>query len=375
MSTFDSPIPQAADMDVLSSMKHAIGDVDVDIVNVLRSSYIFAASAIILIALIKPLQKRFLPYGSRAQTASKAATNSGAADKKASEGVVSTMLTYLSSFQVPHSWFSHFYIISLLSSIFWAVQILVQGRFFLYVVAHQKEVPAASSMTVNQTLVSWLFMTIQGSRRLYECITLGKPSQSRMWFVHWILGLAFYLLMGISVWIEGSRKSAKTRIVLSEKTNHLAALLLHKFVLNDIPYWDAIFAPDIPTESTILSNPVAHSKPSFKTFIAVPIFLLGSGIQHDCHEYLTSLPKYTLPVHPVFQQVVCPHYTCELLIYLSIAIAAAPPGQLLNKTVFAGLIFVAVNLGVTASTTKDWQIQKFGADKVGKRWKMIPFVF
>ena len=35
----------------------------------------------------------------------------------------------------------------------------------------------------------------------------GKPSTSKMWFVHWLLGIAFYLAVGVSVWIEGAGKS------------------------------------------------------------------------------------------------------------------------------------------------------------------------
>ena len=32
----------------------------------------------------------------------------------------------------------------------------------------------------------------------------AKPSTSKMWFVHWLLGIAFYLAVGVSVWIEGA---------------------------------------------------------------------------------------------------------------------------------------------------------------------------
>ena len=64
------------------------------------------------------------------------------------------------------------------------------------------------------------------------------------------------------------------------------------------------------------------SKPSMKTFIAVPIFIVASGIQHDCHVYLASLKKYTLPDQQLFRIVLCPHYTCECFIYLAIAIGS-----------------------------------------------------
>lgn len=334
-------------------LKHFIVEMDLDLIDFLRSAYILATAAVILTASIKPLQRRFLPYGSRAEKISKQPTKNESAETKAPEGAVANFLNYVSTFQVPHSWFAHFYIVSQLSSVFWGMQILAHGQFFLFVAEHQRKVSAEYSMSLQQTFVAFMFMALQGSRRLYECMSLSKPSQSRMWFVHWALGIVFYLLMGVSVWIEGSRKLAKTKSISFKKTNRVAALLIQEFSPDELR---------IP-------------KPSFKTFIAVPIFLLASGIQHDCHEYLASLPKYTLPVHPVFQSIVCPHYTCECLIYLSIAIVAAPPGQMLNKTVFAGLVFVAVNLGVTANTTRDWQVNKFGINNVGKRWKMVPFLF
>jgi 3-oxo-5-alpha-steroid 4-dehydrogenase 3 len=112
-----------------------------------------------------------------------------------------------------------------------------------------------------------------------------------------------------------------------------------------------------------------------KTAIGVPLFLLASGLQNDCHKHLASLKKYSLPQRGLFKQIVCPHYTSECLIYVALAIIAAPPGQALNKTVLAGLGFVVSNLGVTADSTKKWYIEKFGAENVESRWKMIPYLY
>jgi len=117
------------------------------------------------------------------------------------------------------------------------------------------------------------------------------------------------------------------------------------------------------------------SQPSLKTFVGTLLFLLASGVQHDCHAYLASLKKYTLPEHPAFMQVLCPHYLAECLIYLALSIIAAPPGQVFNRTVLCAMVFVAVNLGVTADGTKQWYEQKFGKEKVATRWRMIPFLF
>lgn len=117
------------------------------------------------------------------------------------------------------------------------------------------------------------------------------------------------------------------------------------------------------------------SEPSLKTKIAVPIFLLGTGFQHDCHVHLASLKKYTLPQHPLFEKVICPHYTSECLIYIALAIIAAPNGHVLNKTIVTGLIFVVANLAGTADSTRKWYVQKFGAEQLKGRWRMVPYVF
>lgn len=158
-----------------------------------------------------------------------------------------------------------------------------------------------------------------------------------MWFIHWLLGIAFYLGAGMAIWIEGS-----------------GALLSHNLTIDDVKMTNA---------------------PTMRTFFCVPLFLMASGIQFDCHHILFSLEKYTLPDHPVFRTVICPHYGAECVIYLSLALLAAPPGQMVNKTMLTCLGFVAVNLGITARTTKEWYIQKFGREAIQAQWFMIPWVY
>ena len=114
---------------------------------------------------------------------------------------------------------------------------------------------------------------------------------------------------------------------------------------------------------------------SLKAIIGIPIFILASGVQHDCHAYLASLPKYTLPIHPNFQSFICPHYTVECLIYLSLAFIAAPRGAWINRTMFTVFVFVSANLTVTAATGKAWYERKFGKAAVAHRWIMVPGLY
>jgi 3-oxo-5-alpha-steroid 4-dehydrogenase 3 len=109
--------------------------------------------------------------------------------------------------------------------------------------------------------------------------------------------------------------------------------------------------------------------------VAVAIYGIGSVQQHKAHRHLASLKKYTLPHAGWFKHLVCAHYTAECLVYLGIAVGAAPDGWTLNGTLAAALLFVAVNLGTTGVGTKRWYADRFGADAVSRKRIMVPGIF
>ena len=98
-------------------------------------------------------------------------------------------------------------------------------------------------------------------------------------------------------------------------------------------------------------------------------------MQHDCHRYLSSLKKYTFPIHPAFKTVLAPHYLAEMLIYISLMFLGAPKGKLVNKSLFVGFLFVLVNLSEEADGTKRWYEGKFGKDKVQGKSRVIPYLW
>ena len=70
--------------------------------------------------------------------------------------------------------------------------------------------PDASSMSIDQMTLLWGLVAVQGGRRLFESMVLvKKDSRSPMWVGHWILGMAFYLALGVAAWIEGAGKFDK----------------------------------------------------------------------------------------------------------------------------------------------------------------------
>ncbi|OJK02808.1 hypothetical protein ASPACDRAFT_40121 [Aspergillus aculeatus ATCC 16872] len=330
-------------MDMLAGLVDtALASTHMDAIDALRAFFILASCTILSVSLLPDsLHSRFVIYGARAtSTDSKppsAPASTTSSSSPSSSPATTRILDYLASLRVPHSYFTQFYVASVAASVFWGVQLLCRGAAFQAFAMRVSPDHLQRSMTINQILLCWVCMLLQGVRRLYECFVFSRPSASRMWFIHWLVGLAFYLGMSVAVWAEGA-----------------GTLLARPIALDDVKVTIA---------------------PSLRTFVFLPIFLLASGLQHDAHHYLFSLKKYTLPTHPLFHRLVCPHYTAECVIYLSLAFLAAPQGGTINKTILAAMAFVAINLGLTTANTRRWYIQKFGRSSMQGKWNMIPGIY
>jgi 3-oxo-5-alpha-steroid 4-dehydrogenase 3 len=211
--------------------------------------------------------------------------------------------------QVPHNYFTHFYIVSVTCSLFWGWWLRLWDA-------------------PGQMQVVWALMLLQGVRRMLESHAYTSTSKSTMWFVHWLLGLVFYTGTNMAIWIEG---------------------------------------------------PPDETRGPWVAAITVPAILTAHVLQHSYHAYLynlrTASKGYQLPSHPMFSNLLCPHYTCEVAIYTLLSFLAAPQGCLVNWTVFCAMIFVATNLAITAAGTKEWYAEKFGRDKVASRKRMIPGIW
>jgi len=317
----------------------------------LRAFFVLASATILFIQSIPPFRSRFLVYGKVATPT----TTTNAKDAKPitprdPKGPVTALLDHLATYTVPHSFFTHFYILALATLLLFGQQISTHGS--LYTLLRDLQTPEWAAATrrviggqsVHQVVLTWTCLVLQTVRRLYECLFVQKSvaeggRESWMWVVHYALGLVFYVSVGIAGWVEGT---------------------------------DAIDA----FKFTPMSLYSLVGPPSAKSFIGVIFFIFGSGFQHDCHAYLASLEKYTLPVHPAFQRLVCPHYFAECLVYLGLAIMSAPRGGgPFNVTMLTALIFVGVNLGVTSMLNREWYIEKFGEKSMEERWNMIPLLF
>lgn len=158
---------------------------------VCQGYYVFASAAILAVNVLPAdLRSALMDYGARQQDNE---------DEK-QKGILVWLFGLL---QVPHSWFLHFYILSVACSVFWAWQYLTRGAVMEWLARAQVR-DSQPSVELSRVFVVWGLMTFQGVRRLYESLFVTKSGSSPMSSIHWLVGLVYYTDMSISVWIEGS---------------------------------------------------------------------------------------------------------------------------------------------------------------------------
>lgn len=172
--------------------------IDPDIVLwTVRSFYIFASYAILIVRLIPDLRYRFLDYGARSNTAQKTYVVKSSTFPRWVRIQIDPLLDMAADTTVPHNWFYHFYIVSTICTALWSGIILRN---------HEPQLLSASwglnNIWESRTKLCMLLMEIQGLRRLYECLFMSKPSKSRMWIGHYCIGIAFYLVTNVAIWLE-----------------------------------------------------------------------------------------------------------------------------------------------------------------------------
>lgn len=166
----------------------------------IQTFYLLASAACLLTASLPSDARALLAdYGARKAGSPPTTTTT----KKQPNALTVLVEALTSRGQVPHSWFTAFYTLSVGLSLFWAWQFLGSGVVLRGIAERQTGRPSAS---LGQTAAVWGMVLVQAGRRVYEHAVVIKPSRSTMWWVHWVLGLGFYSFLSVAVWVEGSGK-------------------------------------------------------------------------------------------------------------------------------------------------------------------------
>jgi hypothetical protein len=173
-------------------------------------------------------------------------------------------------------------------------------------------------------------------RRAVECYTVHSFQGSQMHALVYVLGLAHYVLAALTFATEGCHY-------------------------------------------TLPSLQQALQLVNIRLAAGISLFVLGNLEQHRAHKHLASLKTsaaaaagggYSLPTEGWFQQIDCPHYFWEIMIYsaLIVVTAAQAPGLLLMT------LWSALNLSIVANQVHTWYKGKFD-NYPADRKRIFPWVW
>lgn len=168
----------------------------------LRVFYLCAASSILFVRNVPAFRTRYLDYGARAQVA---LDGINVSRSKANAGISEYILDEVAKITVPHNWFTHFYVLSSIMAAFWNIVLTTDLIWDTNSAKHD--------YWRLRVRLMMFFMLLHSVRRLYECVHFTKPSKSRMWIGHYVIGIVFYLVTNVAIWIDTSKSN-----LLSKRT-------------------------------------------------------------------------------------------------------------------------------------------------------------
>jgi 3-oxo-5-alpha-steroid 4-dehydrogenase 3 len=286
--------------------------------------------------------------------------SNNSAEAETSRGFLDSLL----NFRVPKRWFWQFYAFGLawFGCWTWELALFHNGkdppllRFLLQndLKRLHSDVGLSNDSGQRQSAAAALLtsglLTIQMARRLAESFYVTKPSDALMHAGHYLVGFVFYGFTGIAAWIESS--IALVRCL------------------------------DRQEGATCTWSNFTDLLQSKQVTFGIGLFVYASIQQFRAHRVLGSLrttPQsadskitYSLPSDGPFQTLDSPHYFFEILIYASLIFVNG--GRV--RTLWYCLLWVVVNLGVTAGETSAWYRTKYGDEhKKMRRWRMVPFLW
>lgn len=253
-------------------------------------------------------------------------------------GVITETVEQLESITVPKSWFSHYYVFYLVTTLFlkWTLVNNKPVVDFVYLLMNPLRIILPLKYK-NYLLINHLIL-LQAIRRTGESFFVTRFGKgSRINFLHYLVGISFYALASF---------------------NNFLSL---------VPYYHAGLNTKIDIRNHL----------HYKDYILVGIFVGVSMWQFVSHQHLATLRKYTLPN---FKYISSPHYTSEMAIYLlmfliSVKNVAKAEIKRDNITInyLMAFAFVFTNLSISALETHKYYRQRFGY-QYSLQWAVLPGV-
>lgn len=254
---------------------------------------------------------------------------------------------HLSKWTVPKHYFSHFYVVGLMTAALCIVELVSLSKsntslFIMQLLDRYDSRIGTHHVSREQCVLGlWLF-TLHLTRRVYESFWVEKPSKTATMHVsHYLIGVGFYGAMVLGTWLEGASNVESS---LSQQQ-------------------DTYF--------------------NMTSLAAIALFLYASYHQYKCHAILSMLRQskdqassYSIPRGDWFEILVTPHYFADILVYLSLNILY----RFQNYILICGLLWTIVNLSVVSGETQRWYQSHFSAEKLNQafphgRKRIIPGLY
>lgn len=235
------------------------------------------------------------------------------------------LLAWFINMQVPKSYFTHFYITGSIVSL-------------CLLTSNDKS---------NFSIPLCLFL-LHVSRRLYECLYITIYGDSKIHLAGYLVGILHYVLVPISIGLinVNNNQSAKALTLVS-------SLSIVVFIIANIMQFRFHY---------ILFLAKLKMKSNHHSISGTTIGINGT-IDGSKDKY-----NYPLPEGIGFDSVCCPHYTAEIIIYLSLWMM-----DMYNYTAALVFLWVVANLSVVANLQFQWYKEQYGHELMVKRkhWKRL----
>ncbi|KAJ2497590.1 hypothetical protein IWW47_003605 [Coemansia sp. RSA 2052] len=215
-----------------------------------------------------------------------------------------------------------------------------ERRLFGYA---QSEAPAVCPSKL--AVLALVLFTIHVLIRLKECVYDQPVTDARMHAGQYAVGILFYVLTPLAVIADAYRA----------------------------PGWELQSSWTVPIGLAIYTYASIHQRRCHQILFELRHRCLDKEhvAQDAIHGSDSRAGAYAIPIGDLFLYVSCPHFLCEILIYVSIWMVTACQATTLLWVVG----WTAVNLGITARESQQWYLARFGARYPSDRRVLVPFVW
>ncbi len=279
--------------------------------------------------------------------------------------------------QVPKRRFIDFYIIGFVWTTFVIFLLFSHDHHHDH---HQYHSMTDSSNILHQNRISILLLYVHLGRRIYECRYIHIWNGT-MHIAGWLLGTLHYVLLPllfIPTWKDIHRSAAlKDQKEVMLLVDNEKSCNFHQLLILSIAAFNIYFQYEQHIHHVIL----AKSRQRIKKHH----FSKNSAKQTN-----TLSKQYNIQFGRWFQYISCPHYTAEIMIYMSFATIVSltknnthgneditqtlwPMVQYYREWIL--LLWVFVNLAVSATTSHSWYKSHFGEKYPKNRKALIPYIW